>query len=152
MPTIGTFETSNKTINQVYKNAYWGIRSNYKGMPVDCPQRDERQPWLGDRSTGAYGESFIFDNAKLYTKWLDDIEDSQTPEGSIPDVAPNFWYYYKDGVTWPGTYLQIADMLYNQFGDLQPIRKHYNSMKTWMEYMQHKYMVNYILTKDSYGD
>ena len=152
MQTIGTFETSNKTINQVYKNAYWGIRSNYKGMPVDCPQRDERQPWLGDRSTGAYGESFIFDNARLYTKWLDDIEDSQTPEGSIPDVAPNFWYYYKDGVTWPGTYLQIAGMLYNQFGDLQPIRKHYDSMKKWMDYMQRKYMVNYIVTKDSYGD
>ena len=61
-------------------------------MPVDCPQRNERQPWLGDRATGAYGESFIFDNASLYAKWLDDIEESQTPEGSIPDVAPSFWY------------------------------------------------------------
>jgi alpha-L-rhamnosidase len=152
MKTIGSFETSNGTINQVYRNAYWGIRGNYKGMPVDCPQRDERQPWLGDRSTGAYGESFVFDNARLYAKWLDDIEESQTAEGSIPDVAPNFWFYYKDGVTWPGTYLQIANMLYNQYGDIQSISKHYNSMKKWMDYMKGKYMVNYIVTKDSYGD
>ncbi|MES2647025.1 MAG: glycoside hydrolase family 78 protein [Bacteroidota bacterium] len=152
MQTTGSFYTSDSTVNQVYKNAYWGIRGNYKGMPVDCPQRDERQPWLGDRSTGAYGESFVFNNATLYAKWLDDIEEAQTPEGSIPDVAPNFWYYYKDGVTWPGTYLQIANMLYNQFGDAQPISKHYRSMKKWMNYMQDKYMVNYLMTKDSYGD
>jgi alpha-L-rhamnosidase len=152
MKTIGEFETSNETINQIHKNAYWGIRSNYKGMPIDCPQRNERQPWLGDRATGAYGESFIFDNARLYAKWLDDIEESQTAEGSIPDVAPSFWFYYKDNVTWPGTYLMIANMLYNQFGDRQAITKHYASMKKWMNYMRNKYMVNYIITKDSYGD
>lgn len=150
--TIGQFETSDSTINQVYKNAYWGIRSNYKGMPIDCPQRNERQPWLGDRTTGAYGESFIFDNSRLYAKWLQDIEDAQTPEGSIPDVAPNFWYYYKDDVTWPATYLTIADMLYKQYGDKESIVKHYASMKKWMEYMRGKYMTNFILTKDSYGD
>ncbi|MDB5190450.1 MAG: Bacterial alpha-L-rhamnosidase [Segetibacter sp.] len=152
MKTIGLFETSDRTINQVYKNAYWGIRDNYKGMPVDCPQRDERQPWLGDRSTGAYGESFIFDNSRMYAKWLDDIEESQTAEGSIPDVAPSFWFYYKDGVTWPGTYLQIANMVYNQYGDVESVKKHYPSMKKWMNYMKGKYMKNYIITKDSYGD
>ena len=42
METIGEFETSNPVINQIYKNAYWGIRGNYRGMPTDCPQRDER--------------------------------------------------------------------------------------------------------------
>ncbi|TDH27455.1 alpha-rhamnosidase [Segetibacter sp. 3557_3] len=152
MQTTGTFETSDRTINQIHKNAYWGIRGNYKGMPIDCPQRNERQPWLGDRATGAYGESFIFDNGKLYAKWLKDIQQSQTAEGSIPDVAPSFWFYYKDNVTWPGTYLMIANMLYNQYGDKQPIIDHYASMKKWMKYMQGKYMTNYIVTKDSYGD
>ncbi|MDQ3844562.1 MAG: glycoside hydrolase family 78 protein, partial [Bacteroidota bacterium] len=152
MRTIGVFETSNNIINQIHKNAYWGIRGNYKGMPIDCPQRNERQPWLGDRATGAYGESFIFENVKLYAKWLDDIEEAQTAEGSIPDVAPNFWYYYKDNMTWPGTYLMVTNMLYNQFGDKQPIVKHYTSMKKWLDYMKGKYMTGYIVTKDSYGD
>ncbi|MGE5520488.1 MAG: family 78 glycoside hydrolase catalytic domain [Candidatus Dadabacteria bacterium] len=153
MKTIGSLETSNEIINKVHKNAFWGIRSNYKGMPIDCPQRNERQPWLGDRTTGAYGESFLFSNAKLYSKWLDDIADAQTAEGSIPDVAPNFWYYYKDNMTWPGAYLKIADMLYRQFGDNKPILKHYTSMKKWMGYMKRKYLTTaYIMTKDSYGD
>ncbi|SFE16877.1 alpha-L-rhamnosidase [Chitinophaga sp. CF118] len=152
LQTTGQFETSDPTLNQIYKNAYWGIRGNYKGMPVDCPQRNERMPWLGDRATGAHGESFIFDNAKLYAKWLDDIEDAQTAEGAIPDVAPAYWNYYSDNVTWPGSYLLIANTLYEQFGDQQPIIKHYPSMKKWMEYMHGKYLVNGIMTKDKYGD
>ncbi|HUC82201.1 MAG TPA: family 78 glycoside hydrolase catalytic domain, partial [Flavisolibacter sp.] len=153
MQTIGTLQTSNATINAIHKNAYWGILSNYKGMPVDCPQRNERQPWLGDRTMGAYGESFLFNNARLYAKWLDDIRDAQTPEGSIPDVAPSFWFYYKDNMTWPGAYLTIADMLHRQFGDKGPIVKHYPTMKKWMMYMKGKYMTkDFIVTKDSYGD
>jgi alpha-L-rhamnosidase len=153
MATIGTFETSSDITNQIFKNASWGILSNYKGMPVDCPQRNERQPWLGDRAIGSYGESFIFNNAGFYNKWMDDIQNTQKSDGSICDVAPAFWRYYSDNVTWPGTYLLISDMLYNQFGDKTSIIKHYPSMKKWMDYMKKCYMdESFILTKDSYGD
>lgn len=48
----GNFSTSNNVLNNVYKNAWWGIISNYKGFPLDCPQRNERQPWLGDHTVG----------------------------------------------------------------------------------------------------
>jgi alpha-L-rhamnosidase len=150
--TTGTFDSSDVTMNQVFKNAYWGIRGNYKGMPIDCPQRNERQPWLGDRTTGAYGESFLFDNQTLYAKWLDDIKNAQTADGGIPDVAPAFWRYYGDNVTWPGTYITVADMLYQQFGDKKVIEKHYPSMKKWVVYMEQNYLVNDLMTKDKYGD
>jgi alpha-L-rhamnosidase len=152
LATIGSFHSSNETLNKIYHNAWWGIASNYKGMPIDCPQRNERQPWLGDRLTGAYGESFLFANQNLYAKWLDDIESAQTVEGSIPDVAPAFWNYYSDNITWPGTYIFVADMLYKQYGDIASIKKHYPSMKLWMEYMREKFMKNDLISKDKYGD
>lgn len=152
MKTVGSFETSDRTINQIYKNAYWGVLSNYKGMPVDCPQRNERQPWLGDRTTGAYGESFIFNNGRLYAKWLDDIQQAQKADGSIPDVAPAFWRYYGDNVTWPGTYITVADMLLHQYGDVRSVERHYESMKKWIFYMSGRYMENDLITKDKYGD
>ncbi len=152
METTGSFSCSDSVINKIYRNAWWGIASNYKGMPVDCPQRNERQPWLGDRATGSGGEAFVFNNHALYAKWLNDIEDAQTAEGAIPDVAPAFWNYYTDNVTWPGTYLLVARMLYHQYGDAAPIRQHYASMKKWMEYMRVHYLKDNILTKDKYGD
>ncbi|PXY41812.1 alpha-rhamnosidase [Flavobacterium cheongpyeongense] len=150
--TTGTFESSNATMNQIFKNAWWGISGNYKGMPIDCPQRNERQPWLGDRTTGAYGESFLFDNQTLYAKWLDDIKYSQTQDGGLPDVAPAFWRYYGDNVTWPGTYITVGDMLYQQFGDAEVIKKQYPSMKKWMVYMEENYLQNDLMDKDKYGD
>lgn len=152
LETTGSFETANTTLNKIYKNAWWGIASNYKGMPVDCPQRNERQPWLGDRTVGSQGESYVFNNATLYAKWMQDIEDSQTEDGSVPDVAPAFWNYYSDDVTWPAAYIFISNNLYNQFGDITPIQKHYPSMKKWMMYMKEKFMKDYIVTRDKYGD
>lgn len=153
MKTVGAFESSNTLLNQIFKNSWWGIASNYKGMPVDCPQRNERQPWLGDRTVGAQGESFLFDNTALYKKWLEDIRFAQKEDGAIPDVAPAFWRYYSDNVTWPATLLFVADMLYKQTGDISVIHKNYPAVKKWMNYMKERYMnTEGIMTKDSYGD
>jgi alpha-L-rhamnosidase len=153
MQTVGTFESSNSLLNQIHKNAWWGIASNYKGMPVDCPQRNERQPWLGDRPTSAYGESFLFNNTRLYTKWLDDITDAQKPDGAIPDVAPAFWRYYSDNMTWPSALPLITQMIHTQTGDLSIISKKYPAIKKWLQYMTDQYLDDDgILTKDSYGD
>jgi alpha-L-rhamnosidase len=55
-------------------------------------------------------------------------------------------------MTWPGTYILIADMLYDQFGDLNPIQKHYASMQRWLHYMSARYERDGIITKDKYGD
>src|SRR5690554_3852762 len=152
METTGQFESSNETINQLVRNAFWGIRGNYRGMPTDCPQRDERHGWLGDRTTGSFGEAFLFNNALLYSKWLQDIEDSQSPEGSISVVTPRYWTIYNDDVTWPAAYFYGAKMLWHQFGDTRPIKRHYNSMKRYLERVQEVSMQDYILTKDTYGD
>lgn len=93
MAHTGTFTCSDETLNQVLRNAFWGIRSNYKGMPVDCPQRNERQPWLGDHAMGSWGESLFFNNHALYNKWTRDIREAQREDGCIPDVAPAYWNY-----------------------------------------------------------
>ena len=152
METIGEFATSNPVINQIYKNAYWGIRGNYRGMPTDCPQRDERLGWLGDRTTGALGESFIFENALLYKKWLQDIYDSRDTLGRISDVSPRTWSVYNDDVTWPAAYFYVADMLYRQFGDKSGITTHYQAMRQWMQYMEKNAMRDGLIYKDTYGD
>ncbi len=152
MKTTGQFETSNDIINQVYKNAYWGIRGNYRGFPTDCPQRDERLGWLGDRTTGAYGEAFVFDNALMYNKWLQDIEDSQNEKGSISAVSPAYWEIYRENVTWPAAYFTVADMLYRHYGDNSGIIRHYPSMKRFIDYIVSSCMENGIVVKDRYGD
>ncbi len=152
MQTTGSFETSDEILNAVYRNAFWGIRGNYRSMPTDCPQRDERMGWTGDRATGCYGESYIFDNHLLYAKWLDDGEDCQLYNGSISDVFPPYWRNYTNSMTWPGAFITVADMIYTRFGDNEPIRKHYDAMKKWLNFMKNKYMFDGIMMRDQYGD
>ena len=147
----GSFACSNPLINSIYQNAYWGIRGNYRSIPTDCPQRDERQGWLGDRSAECTGESFIFDISKLYNKWITDMKDAQRESGSLPDVAPSYWPIYSDNTTWPGTYLFASDMLYNQYGDLKTIETHYPYMQKWIEYMS-QFLKDGIMPRDTYGD
>ncbi len=152
MPVTGSFETSNEIINAVYHNAYWGIRGNYRSMPTDCPQRDERMGWTGDRTTGNYGESYIFDNHQLYAKWLTDADDCQWDNGSLPNVIPPYWRGYTDNMTWPGAVVTATDMLYTRFGDLEPIRQHYDALKKWMLHMKNDYMRAGLMPRDTYGD
>lgn len=152
MEVTGEFRCSDSTINQIYRNAYWGIRGNYRGMPTDCPQRDERMGWLGDRSAGAQGECYLFGVRHLYAKWLDDIQRTQRPDGSLSDIAPNYWDSYTDNMTWPASYLIVARMLYRQYGDLEPIARHYASMKRWLDYMAARHMRDGIVTRDQFGD
>ena len=153
MEVIGSFESSDKVLNQVYRNAYWGILGNYKGLPVDCPQRNERQPWLGDRTMGSLGESYIFENGPLYAKWMRDICEAQREDGCIPDVAPAYWNYYSDNMTWPAALPMSMEMLYTQFGNLKPIELWYPNVKRWLKHMRDDYMTDdYIITKDRYGD
>ena len=152
MQFTGHFECSDPTLTQIMKNAWWGIYSNYKGMPVDCPQRNERQPWLGDRTMGSLGESYLFNNERLYTKWMRDICESQREDGVFCDVAPAFWNYYNDDVTWPAALPFGCDMLWRQFGNREAIDKSYPFIKKWLNHLLEDYLKDGIITKDTYGD
>jgi alpha-L-rhamnosidase len=153
MRCTGGFHCSDSLLNRLFLAAKRGIRGNYHGFPTDCPQRDERLGWLGDRMTGCYGESFIYDNKALYLKWMQDIEDTQTPAGQLSDIAPAYWGIRKhDNVTWTGTYIAVADMLLERYGCEEGVRRHYDSMRRWVEYTVKQGMRDSIMTIDTYGD
>ena len=148
----GHFECSDTLINRIYKNATWGIRGNYRSIPTDCPQRDERQGWLGDRAAGSKGESYMFDIQNLYRKWLVDIFDAQKETGSISDVNPAYWPFYSDNVTWPGATVVLVNMIYEQYGDHEVIESSYQPLKKWIDHMVNSYMKDSIMPRDVYGD
>ena len=152
MTATGHFECSDTILNKVMHNAWWGTLDNYKGMPVDCPQRDERQPWLGDRTMGSLGESYLFDNERLYTKWMRDICEAQRTDGCIPDVAPAFWNYYSDDVAWAAALPFGCDMLYRQYGNREAIDKSYPAIKKWVEHIIEEYSKDGIIHCGKYAD
>jgi alpha-L-rhamnosidase len=151
MAQTADFETSNQLLNHIHSNIFWGVRGNYRSIPTDCPQRDERQGWLGDRSMVSRSESYLFDVAAFYSKWMTDLVDSQRPNGSIPNVAPAYWVLYSDNITWPSTFILVPGMLYDQYGDRRVIERDYPAMRKWVEYMR-RYMKGDLMPRDTYGD
>jgi alpha-L-rhamnosidase len=151
LPSAGDFSCSNELLNKIYHNIVWGTRGNYRSLPTDCPQRDERQGWLGDRSEECKGESYLFDISTIYEKWRQDMTDAQRPNGSIPDVAPAYWPIYSDNVTWPSSAIIIPSALERQFGDTASIGKNYAGAKLWMQHML-TYAKDNLISKDNYGD
>ncbi|MGA4577667.1 family 78 glycoside hydrolase catalytic domain [Limisphaera sp. VF-2] len=147
----GDFACSYPLLNRIYQNVVWGVRGNYRSIPTDCPQRDERQGWLGDRSEECAGEAYLFDVANFYRKWMQDIVDAQRPSGSVPDVAPAYWPIYSDNVTWPSTLLIAPHVLYRQYADERFIAETYPAAVRWIRYMS-QFVTNGLVHRDSYGD
>ena len=152
MEETGHFVSVDPILNKVYENARWGILSNYKGMPVDCLQRDERQPWLGDRTRGCFGEAFLFDNQTLYAKWARDITEAQREDGCIPDVAPAFWNYYSDDFTWAAALPMTLRMLSGHYGDMETLFKFYPNVKRWLEHIKSCYQKDGLIHCGKYAD
>lgn len=151
LESAGEFTCSQPTINQFYRCVHWGVRGNYRSIPTDCPQRDERQGWLGDRSAESKGEAYLFRNGLLYSKWVQDMADAQKENGSVPDVCPSYWPFYNDNVTWPSSIVIIPGALLEQFGDTTTIARAYPAMVKWVDYMS-GFITNGIMPRDTYGD
>ena len=152
LETAGEFSCSQPMINRIYQNIVWGVRGNYRSLPTDCPQRDERQGWLGDRSAECRGESYLFDINALYAKWTQDMTDSQKTNGSISDVCPPYWSLFSDNVVWPSSAVIIPGTLLDQYGDAGVVARQYPGMAKWMDHMATFITTNGLMAKDNYGD
>ena len=151
LESAGDFSCSNPLLNRIYGNVVWGVRSNYRSIPTDCPQRDERQGWLGDRAAESRGEAYIFRNNALYAKWVQDMADAQREDGAVPDVCPAYWPLYNDGVTWPSAIAIIPGALLDQDADRSLVARAYPAIARWLNH--HIGLIQGdISTRDTYAD
>ena len=151
LPVNGGFSCSDPLVNRIFHNWRWDVQNNYRSIPSDCPQRDERQGWMGDRSEESKGEMFVFNNERFYQMWLDDMQDGQLAGGSVCDVNPPFWPFYNNSITWPGTFVFLPYSLYTQFGRISILRDHYAAEAKWVRF-ELGFVHHGITAMDNYGD
>lgn len=147
----GSFECSDALINRIHRNSCWGFRTNFHSVPTDCPQRDERQGWMGDAHMTADMGFYNFDVAAAYTKFLQDIQDAQGEDGRIPDTVPHVWGSNPGDPMWAAAYHFIAWDMYRHTGDKALLARHYDGMKSYVDMLARE-ADNYIITRNNYGD
>ena len=153
-PEVGSFETDNKMINQLYHNIVWTQRSNYFDVPTDCPQRDERLGWTGDAQAYVQSATFNNDISAFYAKWLVDLNDAQRADNTYPLYAPapnvRITDTYSPG--WSEAGIVCPHTIYKTYGDTRMIRQFWPNMVAYLKFMEEKSKGEYVYKERSFED
>jgi len=136
VPVMGHFECSNDLLNKIWEASRWAYLSNLQGIPTDCPHR-EKNGWMGDAHLAAEQAMFNFFPPAVYTKWLNDQEDEQKPDGRLPGIVPTSGWGYKwgNGPAWDNAFILIPYYQYLYYGDVAIFHDHYAGMKRYVDYL-----------------
>ncbi|MFE2971940.1 family 78 glycoside hydrolase catalytic domain [Streptomyces sp. NPDC059340] len=141
MRRTGWFECSNDLVNRLHENVVWSMRGNFVDIPTDCPQRDERLGWTGDIQVFAPTASFLYDCAGMLDSWLADVAVEQLPDGTVPWYVPVIpggpqWTPIQPGAAWGDVATLTPWVLYQRFGDLELLRRHFPMGRAWVDLME----------------
>ena len=139
-PGSGTFVSSNDLLNKTQRLIGWGIKSNMVSYLTDCPHR-EKLPWLEQLHLMFGSLQYTFDMFSLYEKMLDDMAMAQLPNGLVPDIAPEYALFreaFRDSPEWGSAFVLVPLYLYEYYGDGTMLRKHYEAMGRYVDYLTSK--------------
>ncbi|MCW4462793.1 glycoside hydrolase family 78 protein [Sphingomonas sp. BT-65] len=128
----------NPIITGMWRNTLWSQRSNFFGIPTDCPQRDERLGWTGDAMVFWDAAAFNMDVAAFTRRYLRDMRDAQGPQGEYPDYAPSGWRDYSNGTSpgWADAGVILPWTVWQRYGDTAIIGEHWQSMTRYLDYLR----------------
>ena len=135
MPPAGTFACSQPMVNKLQHNIVWGQRGNFLSVPTDCPQRDERLGWMGDAQIFARTATYNRDVAAFYEKWMDDVDDAQSPQGGFSDVSPRLVDAGDGAPAWGDAGIIVPWTVYQAYGDTGILGAHWGAMTRWLGYI-----------------
>jgi hypothetical protein len=154
---VGEFECSNPLFNRIRALVRWAQRSNMMSVMTDCPQREKRG-WLEEDHLNGPALRYEFNLAQLFTKMMNDTADSQLANGLVPTTAPEYTIFRDKGQTgdergifgdspeWGSAFLLVPWQQYQFDGDLDLLRRHYDGMKRYVDYLASRatnHIVNY---------
>ncbi len=133
-----TLDTNSDLVDQLHRNIVWGMRGNFLSIPTDTPARDERMGWTGDINVFARTAVYNMDAQSFLTKWLQDLRDTQRPNGSLPGVAPVVPGRFDGGYEsagWMDAGVHVPWTLWQAYGDTEVVRENYDMMKRYVDFL-----------------
>ncbi|TEA10539.1 hypothetical protein C8034_v009547 [Colletotrichum sidae] len=137
---LGAVKTDKDDANALINMCHWSFVSNLFSYHTDCPQI-EKFGWLEVTHLLAPATQYIRDIEALHSKILDDIVETQEPDGLVPTMAPEIRYMcgpLHDTITWGGAVALIPELLKKYYGSTHVFKKLYQPCVRYMEYMRTK--------------
>lgn len=136
----GRLSTSLPLIDALWRNTLWSQRSNFVGIPTDCPQRDERLGWMGDAHVFWDTAAFNMDVAAFTRRFLGDVRDAQADDGAFADYAPAARKLVLFGVGaapgWADGGVVLPWTSWRRYGDTAVIDQHWDAMTRYATFIR----------------
>lgn len=151
----GNFECSDAVMNGVFDMARRGQKSNFIGIPTDCPQRDERLGWTGDAEVFCNSAMFNADCEKFFANYLKLVRTDALPDGRIPSFAP-FYVPVADNTAgvpgWADCITVIPYFHYLHYRDESIIKDNLAAAEKWISYYLSKSTDYIVKITNNFGD
>jgi alpha-L-rhamnosidase len=132
-PFTAALKTGSAMLNQLWSNIVWGQRSNFVGVPTDCPQRDERLGWSADAQVFWRAASYNMDLTTFSRKFGADLRGTQVGTAMYGifapgTIAPNPGY----GTGWSDAGVIIPWTSWIQTGDKKVVEENWSGMEQYL--------------------
>ncbi|WP_461451545.1 family 78 glycoside hydrolase catalytic domain [Mucilaginibacter sp.] len=145
---IGEFTCSNELFNKTFTLIDWAMKSNMASLFTDCPHR-EKLGWLEEAHLVGSSLHYNYDIHRLALKCINDMRLAQTPDGLIPEIAPEFTKFgepFRDSPEWGSNAIIFPWYVYEWYGDKEVLAENYDMMKRYLDYLG-KQAKGHILTE-----
>ena len=140
LPETSDLQLGSYVPQRLWLNSRWSQRSNFTGIPTDCPQRDERLGWTGDAHVFWDAASFNMDTAAFTQRFMRDMRDAQRDSGAYSDIAPvaRHDHFAEPGSSpgWGDAGVALPWTVWQRYGDTGIIDQHWASMERFLASIQ----------------
>ncbi|PHY18454.1 glycoside hydrolase family 78 protein [Caulobacter sp. BP25] len=135
LPEIGVFRTAEPVVQNLWLNSLWSQRSNFMGIPTDCPQRDERLGWTGDAQVFWETAAFNMDVGGFTRGFTRTLRDDQAPNGAYPMWSPSprglGWGTTSPTPGWADGGVMLPYVAYLHSGDRSIVDENWEAMSAY---------------------
>lgn len=127
------FSSGDTMVNKLWSNILWGQRSNFIGVPTDCPQRDERLGWTADAQVFWRTASYNMDLDNFTRKFSADLRGTQVGTTKYGIVAPGTSSPSPGyGAGWSDAGVIIPWTGWMQTGDTRIVDENWDAMESYL--------------------
>ncbi|MFF2847750.1 family 78 glycoside hydrolase catalytic domain [Streptomyces sp. NPDC058001] len=133
---VSDFRCSEEFYEQLDRAMRRTVLNNLHGIPTDTPMY-EKNGWTGDAQLGAPVMTYAFGMHRFLSKWLDDLKDSQNPDGQLPVIVPSGGWGYGDlgpSPEWTTVYPFLVREMYRVYGDDRVARDHWPTLTRYLDW------------------
>ncbi|MCR4588176.1 MAG: glycoside hydrolase family 78 protein [Lachnospiraceae bacterium] len=143
MKQTASFECGNPSVDQLFQNSIWSMKSNFCDIPTDCPTR-ERAGWTGDAAVFIRTGLYLMDCRSVYEKWLANVRACQHDDGKMAYICPKnsnpgkIAEMFSASVGWGDAAVIVPWNLYCMSGDRDILSANYSMMKRWVDFLKNR--------------